>query len=109
MSRGLGRIERDILAALRQHGGVVTVFDMAGYLTHATAIPESVYRSHARAMRSLARKGLLFDGGREWRDGRRRYGLAGSGAFKGRVNEVIAKQGWRADDRDAPSRKRWRS
>lgn len=79
MSRGLGIIERRALTVLhdREQAAVnsASALDIAGQAEGLTAVPESTYRSYARALRSLVAKGLAADMGRGFRFGRRRYAL----------------------------------
>ena len=72
MSRGLGEIERRALACL-EASGMMRIAEVAGSSEDRQTIDEATYRSYARALRSLVRKGLAVDLGRSWRRGSRMY------------------------------------
>jgi hypothetical protein len=98
MSKGLGRIEREVLAALDE-GGLGDTITLAAI---AFDVPDDGYVSDAqhaavrRALGSLKRKGLVREHGRSFYDGRRRWGARDSGDIHNfgaiRSNRSIARQ-----------------
>ena len=60
MSRGLGRVERLLLATLQQHSFTGwSGFALARHI-HSSHPPETIQQSVYRALRSLERKGLVY-------------------------------------------------
>jgi hypothetical protein len=80
MSRGREITERAALEVLRAKGSAF-VLEIAAAATAppdatgVVVISNSVYHSFARALRSLAKAGLVVDLGRGWRAGARRYSM----------------------------------
>ena len=63
MSRGLGLREREVLEAIR--AGSRTLRQIIAE-HHTLPVSEALYRSYARAARSLVRKSLIADAGVGW-------------------------------------------
>ncbi len=74
MSRGLSQHQRDILSALRFHG-IMDTIQIACWCLSKKQITLSEASSFRRALRTLARDGLVAPMGRNYPDGRRRWGL----------------------------------
>ena len=76
MSRGLGRVERSALGALRRLGRAATLVDIASAAEGLSA-SDATYRSYARALRGLVRKGFVADMERGSNFRKRVYELGG--------------------------------
>lgn len=82
MSRGLGSVQRHVLAAIPDLGGSVDVWGLAVHIYGSARIGGSRYESVRRAVQSLVRRGLVRqcvgrrdriridwdDGSRSWHD-----------------------------------------
>lgn len=99
MSRGLGRMQLDLLAALPADG-TASVLDLCEQI-HGGPVPESMYSSARRAMRGLVRRGLVVElpirYRVEWLDARpsaqKHYAHPAKGAREmQRMREFFAKQ-----------------
>lgn len=93
MSRGMGLIERRLLAILKEPGetnlcqwektsGKYNTFWLAAEVygiqpdqNSFRCVSEAQVSSVRRALNKLARQGVVIDCGRGWRDGRRRWAL----------------------------------
>jgi hypothetical protein len=99
MSRGLGRIEQSALRVL-EAGELMSPLEIAARAEHVAVVSEAVYRSYARALRTLARKGLIQDVGRHFRHGSKRYALPDAAtAYEARVRTVFGEQPTSHDER----------
>lgn len=85
MSRGIGAIQRRLVETLEQHEGLLDTFELAAHaygLNPDTALLEEAQLvAVRRALRGLARKGVIADLGRRgWSGGRRRWANLGAAA-----------------------------
>jgi hypothetical protein len=91
MSKGLGKIQRSVLAIL-EGGGVVTGIDMAGEIHGTTVVSPAQVESVSRAVRKLIAAGLVVDNGRRHPDGRRLLALARENPGSLLSNRAVARQ-----------------
>jgi hypothetical protein len=77
MSRGLGRVERDVLEVFQNHAErTINSIEITALIVGRDTVTESEASSCRRALRSLARQGKIVDLGRTGcRFGRRYYAL----------------------------------
>ena len=67
--RPRGRIENEVLALLRQETGTLDAVELASRVYHIDPVPKAAYVAVRRALRSLARKGLVCAGSRQHANG----------------------------------------
>ncbi len=76
MSKGLGQVQRSILAAFdAAPGDLRNCIEIARWALEKRTITESEASSYRRALRGFADVGVIVDMGRKWHDGRRYYAL----------------------------------
>ena len=82
MSKGLGRIERAVLAVLDggRWGDTLTLAAVVFNVPDDGYVSDAQHASVRRALGGLKRKGLVLEYGRRYHDGRRRWGAAADSA-----------------------------
>jgi hypothetical protein len=75
MSRGLGKIQRMCMDVLANQESMLDSIEIAGKALGKKEINDSEHVSFRRALRKLARAGMIVDMGRGFHDGRRRWAL----------------------------------
>lgn len=75
MSRGFGKVQKTCLRVLREQDYPEDSITIASLALGKDSITTSEHSSYRRALRKLARAGLVVDMGRNWRRGRRHWAL----------------------------------